>query len=321
MNRYLAICHALSLLESPLTPAAYAHAVQPANPLFAGGCITPQSFLLWLQEEGLLEQSSETFRLNARGQLLNQHLLGWTARDREAITQHKAELRASGADEPVAPDCPACGSGFCAHYLFAILLERLYAGLPEARAWLPDEPALLSQALLAIAGHQPARLLLLSETQPLNTLLPQQQQQLEAGLRQATAAGLQADTLADFRRQAESALLLPELPDLPLLHVRIPRLRFAHSLMPAEQLQALRRLAYPQLFPSSAAQRSEDHFIVCARPGCDASRRQALLYLSDNGHARLLILHQTPAGWRLDTLLAAEDSAPDFRVLSGRSEA
>lgn len=315
MNRYLAICHALSLLEQPLTPGEYAAAVQPANPLFAGSCITPQSFLLWLHEEGLLSQDPaplddpDQYALNPLGQLLNQHLLNWTARDKAAIVQHKAELRASGAEEPVDPDCPRCGSGFCAHYLFAVLLERLYAGLPEWNAWQADEPELLTQAIaqtLALS-NQPARLLLLSETLPLSSLLPNQQEQLEAGLQRATAFGLQPDTLADFRRQAEQRLLLPELPDLLLLHVRIPRLRFARGLMPPDQLQALRRLAYPQLFPSDSAKLPEDHFIALARPGLAADRHQALIHLSDSGHDWLLLL-QDHRGWQLQHVIALDES-------------
>lgn len=334
MNRYLAICHALSLLEQPLTPGEYAAAVQPANPLFAGPCLTPQGFLLWLHEEGLLDQDPaplddpDQYRLNGLGQLLYQHLLNWTARDKAAITRQKAELRAASHEEPVAPDCPTCGSGFCAHYLFAVLLERLYVGLPAWNAWKPDEPALLAQALTQYFGARATRLSLLGETQALSQLLPTHQEALEGLLSDLSSgeAGIDPATIADFRVQAENRLLLPDLPGLSLPLLRIPRLRFTRGLMPPEHLQALRHLAYPQLFPrepGAPPRPFEDHFAILSRPGFDPERRQALLYLSDSGHDKLLILTRAADDqrWQLSKVVSAEARAGEFSALSGLNEA
>ena len=51
MNRYLAICHALSLLEDEIRPEKYAEIVLAANPLFHTPCSRPLRFIDVLKAE------------------------------------------------------------------------------------------------------------------------------------------------------------------------------------------------------------------------------------------------------------------------------
>ena len=296
MNLYLAITHTLSLLEQPMTPEAFAAAVQPANPLFASPCITPQAFLRWLSEEGLLQERRESYRLGPVGELLHQHVLNWTARDKAAIQQQTA-VRRAGGEAPVDPDCPVCGTRFCAHYLFVVLLERLYAGLAVWNAWEEGEAALLAQALNAYHAEGP--LFLLDQTEPLHALSPARRESLERLLTTAEAeAG--PELLADFYLKSRQRLLLPEL-SLP--YQPVSRLRFEQGLLEPEKLQALRRLAYPSLFPEPQNPGSQGHFqghfIRLARPGLNPAREGALLWLDDNSTDRLLLLESAPSGWQL----------------------
>ncbi|MEZ0369543.1 MAG: hypothetical protein ACAI44_10690 [Candidatus Sericytochromatia bacterium] len=302
MNLYLAITHTLSLLEQPITPAAFAAAVQPANPLFASPCITPQGFLRWLSEEGLLQERRESFRLGPTGELLHQHVLNWTARDKAAIQQQTAARRAGG-ESPVVPDCPVCGTRFCAHYLFVVLLERLYAGLAVWNAWEEGEAALLAQALQAYHAEGPRYLL--DQTEPLHVLSPARRENLERLLTTAEAeAG--PELLADFYLKSRQRLLLPLLKLSPP-YQPVSRLRFEQGLLEPEQLQALRRLAYPSLFTEPQNPGSQGyfmdhfkgHFIRLARPGLSPARERALLWLDDSGADRLLLLESAPLGWQL----------------------
>ena len=292
MNRYLAISHALSLLDDPISATAFARAMR-ANPLFASACVTPAAWLRMLAEEGLLDEALANYQLSPSGRLLQQHILGWSARDQAAIRQQKVALRATSGQAPIDPRCPVCASDFCAQYLFVILLEQLYAGLSNWNAWDVDEPGLLTAALQACYGEQ--NLILLDQTEPLSARSPAKLEWLAAVLRRAV--DLPPELIADFRHRAEQHLLLPPLPDLQLAHSQVSRLRFERGLLPPEQLQNLRQLAYPSLFASAPAANTQ--FVRLARPGFNPGRDQALLWLADGQRDQLLWLRLEQGQWHI----------------------
>jgi len=299
MNRYLAICHTLTLLEDPLELEAFRAAVIPANPLFQGGCSSPEKFLWLLCDEGLLKRQRKYFQLSALGQMLHQHLLNWTARDKAAIQQRKAVLQAQQALEPLQSACPACGSEFCARYLFVVLLERLLAGLESWNAWAPQEPELIVAALEQ-SYPKAQHIYLLNQTQTLQHLPAGQRKALKATLQTELSAQADPDLLRQFVTLSQQRLLLSGWPawfggQLNARLQLVSRLQLDYGLLPAERLQILQPLAQAGLLSRSEPQPDSPEQSVLVQVSRAARLGpQAILHLSCGSERELLWLEQAP---------------------------
>ncbi|MBF2055486.1 MAG: hypothetical protein IGS03_18710 [Candidatus Sericytochromatia bacterium] len=211
MNHYLAFCHALSLLEQPISAKAFAAAVAKAgNPLFDSACSRPQHFLRVLQHEGVLQLQQGRFQLQGAGLLLYSQVLNWSARDKAAIQARRAR---QPAPPPLVICCAQCGSRFCGLHLTLGLLQRVYSGLASWQAWSASEVALLhavlrQQAAAAIVDH--SQLLTPADALP------------------GCPAGWSAAALAACLQKSATRRCLPVVLDRP----QVSRLHLDYGLMP-----------------------------------------------------------------------------------------
>lgn len=288
MNRYLAVCHAFALLETPVSGTEFSQAVVN-NPLFTAGCARPQLWLDWLSEEGLLTEQELTYCFSPVGEQMYRHVLNWTARDKQAVAERTASRRAQTATPPISPECPACGSDFCANYLSVILLENFNA---DRARWQADETDLLNAVLADFQSRHPAaRLYLLADTQP-QDLAPDSAQALaQTTLSQAADFGLTPEALQTVFSQRQT---LPEISSVE--HVRVPRLRYELGLMPQDSLTALRRIAYPTLFTDSPAGQPESWLLRVTQPAFSLNRHLALIGLSAGPQTQNLIFRLSAEG-------------------------
>lgn len=145
MNPYLAFCHALSLLEQPISARAFSAAVITArNPLFTSPCSQPRHFLWVLQHEGVLHLQQGRFQLQGAGMLLYSQVLNWSARDKAALLARKQH----SSPPPLQRNCARCGTGFCGLHLMLALLQRVYSGMADWQQWSAAEIALLQTVLI-----------------------------------------------------------------------------------------------------------------------------------------------------------------------------
>lgn len=324
MNRYLAICHSLSLLEQAISLPEFVRQVnQAVNPLFGSACSTPQQVLECLRQEAILiDVGDEAYQLSELGLQLYQHLLNWTARDKQSLAQQRELLRAVGQDLAVDVHCPRCGSDFCGLYLFVVMLERMYLGMSAWTEWAPEELKVLTAVLnqygadlehslaSALSGKQ-LRLIVLEQSLAHNQLLPGERKALSHQLtrfgRRKAFAEFAPELKTRFRQVAHLRRLLPELPELTVPQVRLSRLRFEYGLMQPAQWQALRQLAYPRIFAkeSDVVQTVHNHLIALSCPALDATQRHALLLLQDNERKFLLCLEKTNQ-WQIQARFECE---------------
>ena len=328
MNRYFAICHSLSLLEQPISLADFIQQVnQSANPLFGSACSMPQQVLDCLKEEQIVQESvadSERYQLTSLGESLYQHLLQWTARDKQSLAQQREQLKAAGQDQSVDVHCPRCGSDFCGLYLFVVMIERMYVGMPEWTHWQPEELnvmiAALNQYFEALqqpiqdeSSSKSLRLILLEQSRSLNQLLPGERKALSSQLtrfgRRKAFQQIANELKTAFRQGTVARRLIPELPALTVPHVRLSRLRFEYGLMAPGQWQALRQLAYPRVFTQSSesalSQTVQNHLVLLSCPALEARQEHALVLLHDNGQDILFYLRKTLA-WEIQARFECE---------------
>ncbi|PIQ27680.1 hypothetical protein COW36_07230 [bacterium (Candidatus Blackallbacteria) CG17_big_fil_post_rev_8_21_14_2_50_48_46] len=304
MNLYLATCHVLSLLEEPLSPADFQAQVQPQNPLFATACTTPQKFLQMLAEEKILQEKKTGFVLSELGKILQNHVLQWTARDKQESEKRKKNYQTRKGLQPIAPDCPRCKQRFCALYVFIVLLERLYEGLENWNLWQNGEAEILSTALHHACGELPAPHYLLSETCTLQNLSPLEQQGLQSTLASAPELTEEQELIADFRNKAQNSCLLPELKSLKQNIERVSRLRLDYGLMPPENLLILNALRTPEwdpreIYPAEKHAEISGSFLQISRPGISPAGNKALLYLSQGQDKRLFLLRHSRKHWQV----------------------
>ena len=211
MNHYLAFCHALSLLEQPISARAFAAAVVKAgNPLFESPCSRPQHFLRVLQHEGVLQLQQGRFQLQGAGLLLHSQVLNWSARDKAVIHARRAR---QPAPPPLVIRCAQCGSRCCGLHLMLGLLQRVYSGLDSWQAWSASEVALLH----AVVGQQsPAALVDHSQLLTPADALP------------GCPEGWSAAALAACLQQSSTRRCLPAVLDRP----QVSRLHLNYGLMP-----------------------------------------------------------------------------------------
>lgn len=297
MNRYLAICHALAQLEFPTGVEQFENATQNKNPLFESSCLTARDCLEWLYEEGLLLEQQEAYQLSPHGQILYQHLLKWTARDKAAVQQAKTSRREISGEAPIQPECPVCTSDLCSHYLFMVLLDHFYADLA---AWNAQQKAFFRDLLSQHFANQD--FYLLSDTQPLSELSEFSQERLQLLLQNHSELVQEAELVADFMQQAIQRQVLPDLSALKQAQ-RVSRIRFERGLMALEELQQLRQAAYPSLF-SGLERRNQQPFVRVSKPGFNPEQDRALVYLSDGTQEELLLLSFKEQGWQITQRLA-----------------
>lgn len=310
MNLYLATSHVLTLLETPISEEAFAVAVA-ANPLFASSCMSPRRWLLFLADEGLLIRKKHMYQLGSVGLLLQRQVLNWTPPSDEQRTARRIAYQARRS-QPVAaldPACPACGSGFCALYIFVILLERLYEGLEGWNNWRTGEKELIRQALPQVLLPAPQQLFLLAETYPVAKADSSLALALNSCLDQWPDLRREPEWRNDFELRSQQRLLLQPLPDLEMPVQYISRLRLSMGLMKSEQLLYLHALADPELYPQTAQVLKQTEglpkaeFVRICRPGLNPEGNQALLLLMLGARVQLIVLRRQRQQWCLDKLL------------------
>lgn len=296
MNRYLATSHVLALLDQPVALADFETAVKKHNPLFAGRCLSATQFLWFLHEEGLLERQEEIFSLSPLGEVLHQHILNWSSRDKQAVKLQKALWQARTQLPPIDPKCPRCASDFCALHLFIVLLEHFCLEQPLWNAWPEGQKSALLQALSEYyAAREP--LFLLWETEPFFQW-PHWSSQASQGLLQALSAdplvGVDTDTLNAFGAGLSQRWLLREsgqvLPHLQL----ISRLRYDYGLFAPPLKQQLARI-------ETEAGATGVILRIC-RPLPLPSQSLLLIYLEKQAGQQAscaLLFQPDPTGWQV----------------------
>lgn len=311
MNRYLALCHALTLLEDPIRLDDFTQQVLASNPLFDTPCSRPLKFIDVLKAEQIIRERSRHLQLSPTGQLLHQHLLKWTQRDKEKIKVLRA-VREQSAEEPLQAECPNCGSAYCGRYLFVVLIERLYRGLKHWNDWREGELEMIASVL---QQRYRGELFILNQSLHFQALSPPRQQAL--GLLFETHADIASELQQDFMRQFVCQLLIRHLPELPPRAQLVSRLLFDHALLEPELQQQLQVLDSAPLFAllKEPQERPQGNIIRVSRagrftppePSSEPFREQAteqgLLYLQENQNHYLLLLQQLEGAWRIKSTL------------------
>lgn len=127
MPPFLATCHVLALLESPIDEEQFAQEIAN-NPFFRDDCVNPRVFLGYLTEMGLLTETPTGYVLSAHGQVFERYVLQWNRHTPAARAVH-SKRQALPPRERLASQCPHCESRYCALYLFVALYTRFQWGL------------------------------------------------------------------------------------------------------------------------------------------------------------------------------------------------
>lgn len=310
MNRYLAVSHVLTLLETPISETAFAVAVAE-NPLFAHTCMPPRRWLIFLADEGLLLHQKHSYQLGPLGLFLQRQVLSWvppTEQQRE-MRRIAYQARRGQAIFTCEQTCPSCGSDCCALYIFVVLLERLYEGLESWNAWRPGEIELISQALPQTLCPTPQQIFLLAETLSLSKANPSLIRALTTCLNTWPDLKNEPEWRADFELRTQQRLLLCPLPELGIPIGFISRLRLDMGLMKSEQVLYLHALENPLLYPKTAQTLKQlkdlpqAEFIRLYRPGLHPKGNQALLLMAIGPQTRLLFLQRNHQHWQLAKVL------------------
>jgi hypothetical protein len=135
MPPYLATCHVLAHLESPLTVEDFMLKMV-YNPFFKQDCVGPPLFLKNLTGLGLLTFQDAHYQLSVEGKAFEQHILQWNAHDPKVkaarVLREQQETQQPALKQRRASSvCPACGQKYCALYVFILLYSRFLEGQPH----------------------------------------------------------------------------------------------------------------------------------------------------------------------------------------------
>lgn len=127
MPPYLATCHVLAHLETPIAPADFQRAMH-TNPFFRQDCVHAELFLKHLCEMGLLQHGSAGYGLTEQGKQFENHILQWNRHDPKVKQARQQRAQNPQAEAPLPTHCPACGNQYCALYIFVLLYTRFVWG-------------------------------------------------------------------------------------------------------------------------------------------------------------------------------------------------